>query len=304
VTNEQSRGVVYGVLAYVLWGAFPLYWPLLDKAGAFEVLGQRIVWSLLFMTALVVAIRHVAQLRALLADGRKVGILTIGAVLVTANWGTYIWAVNRDHVVEAALGYFINPLVTMLLGVVIFRERLRPLQWVALGVAAAAVVVLTIDLGRLPYIALILAFSFGTYGLAKKKADAGAFESLVVETGVVAPFFLVYLVVLAARGDSHFTSEGPGLTALFILSGIVTALPLILFGAAATRVPMVSLGLLQYLAPIFQFALGVFVKHEQMSTGRWIGFAIVWLALAIFTWDALRGRRTQQPLVEAAEDLV
>jgi chloramphenicol-sensitive protein RarD len=295
----SRTGLAAGVVAYVLWGLFPLYWPLLEPAGAFEILAHRLIWSLVVMGLLVVGLRRTRQYAAILRDRRTLALLAVAGVTVTVNWATYIWGVNHDRVVETSLGYFINPLVTMLMGVVILGERLRRLQWIALGVAAVAVVVLTLDYGRPPWIALILAFSFGSYGLAKKQAGAGAFESLAVETSLVAPFALVYVLTLGARGEGHFTSAGAGHTLLFLSSGVVTAVPLICFGAAATRVSMVTLGLLQYLAPILQFGLGVFYDHEHMPAGRWVGFAIVWVALALFTWEAFLYRRAQ--LARAAE---
>jgi len=293
--------VLLGVAAYLLWGAFPLYWPLLEPAGAFEILGHRMIWSLVVMAVVVVALRRVPHLLALLGSPRTLGILAIAGVTITVNWGTYIWAVNHGKVVETSLGYFINPLVTMLMGVLILRERMRSRQWAAVGIAAAAVIVLTLDYGRVPWVALILACSFGTYGLAKKQAGAGAFESIALETSVVAPFALAYVVALGATGHGHFTTDGVGHALLFVSSGVVTAIPLICFGAAAVRVPMVTLGLLQYLAPIGQFALGVFYRHEQMSAGRWVGFGIVWIALAIFSYDMLAQRRTRgRDVVEAS----
>jgi len=283
---------LFGLLAYLIWGAFPLYWPLLEPAGAFEILAHRLIWSLVVMAALVIGLRRAPQFVALVRNRRQLALLVLAAVTVTCNWATYIWGVNHGRVVETSLGYFINPLVTMLLGVLVLRERMRPMQWAAVGIAAFAVIVLTLDYGRLPWLALILALSFGTYGLAKKQAAAGAFESLALETAVMAPLALAYIVVLAVRGQSHFATEGPGHAMLFVSAGVVTAVPLILFGASAVRVPLVTLGLLQYLAPILQFGLGVLHFHEQMSTGRWIGFGIVWLALAVFTADSLRARRT------------
>ncbi|GAA2148987.1 EamA family transporter RarD [Nocardioides koreensis] len=284
-----------------MWGAFPLYWPLLEPAGAVEILAHRILWSLVTMGVIAVALRRGARVRALFADRRTLTLLSLAAVVVTVNWATYIWGVNNGRVVETSLGYFINPLVTVLMGVFILRERLRPLQWVAMAVAAAAVGVLTLDYGRLPWVALILAFSFGSYGLAKKTANVGAIDSLVVETSVIAPVAAVYVGWLAVTGQSSFAAHGPGHTLLFVTTGIVTAIPLICFGGAAIRVPMVTLGLLQYLAPIFQFALGVLWFHEDMPAGRWIGFGLVWMALALFTVEAVTHRRRQLRLtVEAS----
>jgi chloramphenicol-sensitive protein RarD len=281
------------VAAYGLWGGFPLYWPLLEPAGALEILAHRILWSMVTMGLLVVIFRRTSQVRAILADRRTFLLLAAAAVIVTVNWATYIYGVNNERVVETSLGYFINPLVTVLMGVVILGERLRPLQWGALGIASLAVVVLTVDYGRLPYIALVLAFSFGTYGLLKKTANVGALESLAVETTVVAPLAAVYLGWLIASGASSFGSEGAGHALLLASAGIVTAIPLICFGAAATRVPMTTLGLLQYLAPVLQFALGVFVLDEAMPASRWIGFVLVWVALVIFTVEATNHHRRQ-----------
>lgn len=298
-TREPSSrsGLAFGVTAYVLWGAFPLYWPLLEPGGAVEILAHRIVWSLVTMSLLITALRRRAALRRALRTRRTTLLLLVAAVTITFNWGTYIYGVNTGRVVETSLGYFINPLVTVLMGVLILGERLRPLQWGALAIGFVAVAVLTWDYGRPPYVALVLAFSFGTYGLAKKTADVGAVESLTFETAAIAPFALAYLTWLGAAGDSHFTTEGLGHVLLLMSSGIVTAVPLLCFSAAATRIPMTSLGLLQYLAPVLQFLLGVTLLDEQMPTGRWVGFALVWLALAVFTAEALHARRRQLSLV-------
>ena len=283
-----------------MWGAFPLYWPLLEPAGATEILAHRVLWSCITMALLVTALRRTSYLRAIVRDRRVRLLLTVAAVVVTVNWVTYIWGVNNGRVVETSLGYFINPLVTVLMGVLILQERLRPLQWVALAIASGAVVVLTIDYGRLPWVALILAFSFGSYGLCKKTAGVGATESLAYETAVIAPFAAAYIGWLAATGDSSFGAHGVGHALLFASTGIITAVPLICFGAAATRVSMVTLGLLQYLAPILQFALGVLYFHEDMPAGRWVGFVLVWLALVMFTFEAVTHRRRQLRLTVEA----
>jgi len=291
--TEHRKGVALGVAAYVMWGAFPLYWPLLEPAGAFEILAHRLIWSLVVMAVLVVVMRRTAQLRTLVTTPRTLALLSVAGVTVSINWTGYIWGVNHGYVVETSLGYFINPLVTVLMGVLVLREHMRPAQWAAVGVGLVAVLVLAVDYGRPPWIALLLAFSFGTYGLVKKQANAGAVESLALETAVVAPLALVYVGWLGATGAGHFTSEGLGHTALFVSAGLVTAIPLICFGGAAVRVPLVELGLLQYLAPILQFALGVLYFHEDMPVGRWVGFGLVWLALAVFTYEAIRNRRGQ-----------
>lgn len=293
-----TSGLVYGAAAYVMWGAFPLYFPLLEPSGAVEILAHRILWSSVTMGLLLLALRRTAALRALLADRRTTLLLVGAAVVITFNWGTYIYGVTTGRVVETSLGYFINPLVTVLMGVLILGERLRPVQWVALGIGFVACSVLTWDYGRPPYVALVLAFSFGTYGLLKKSAGAGAVESLALETAVLAPFALAYLLVLGSAG--HFVDLGAGHTVLLMTTGLVTAVPLLCFGAAATRVTMTSLGLLQYLAPVIQFALGVTVLGEHMPAGRWVGFGLVWVALSIFTVEALRERRRQLALIAEA----
>jgi chloramphenicol-sensitive protein RarD len=297
---EQRRGLLLGISAYAMWGAFPLYWPLLEPAGAIEILAHRILWSSISIGLLVLLFRRTPQLRAILADRRTFLLLASAAAVITVNWATYIYGVNNDKVVETSLGYFINPLVTVLMGVVILGERMRPLQWGAMGVASVAVVVLTLDYGRLPYIALVLAFSFGTYGLLKKTANVGALESLAVETSVVAPLAAAYLGWLVASGASSFGTEGSGHALLLASTGIVTAIPLICFGAAAIRVPMTTLGLLQYLAPVLQFAVGVFVLHEPMPASRWIGFVLVWVALVMFTVEATTHHRRQLRLTALA----
>ncbi|MFM6851267.1 MAG: EamA family transporter RarD [Terrabacter sp.] len=297
---ESRRGLLLGALAYTLWGTFPLYWTLLEPGGAIEILAHRIVWSSLTMVVILVGWRRVPQLKALLRDRRRLLMVCAAAVVITVNWGGYIWGVNNGRVVETSLGYFINPLVTVLMGVLVLGERLRRLQWIAVGIALGAVVVLAVDYGRPPWIALLLAFSFGTYGLLKKQAGVGAVESITVETVVLTPAALSYVLWLVATGHSNFGSHGIAHAALFTTTGLITAVPLMLFGAAAIRVSMVSLGLLQYLAPTIQFALGILVFHEAMPASRWIGFALVWLALVIFTVEALNHRRRQLRLVAHA----
>jgi chloramphenicol-sensitive protein RarD len=298
---DSRRGFLLGVAAYGIWGLFPLYWPLLEPAGAIEILAHRIVWSLVTMGVLVVALGRTAAFRRVIARRRVVLLLVLAAALITVNWAVYIWGVNNGHVVETALGYFINPLVTVLMGVFILGERLRPWQWVAMTVAALAVVVLTVGYGRLPWVALVLAFSFGSYGLCKKQAGAPAIESVTFETMVIGPIALGYLLWLGATGESAFAAHGVGHALLFATTGIVTAVPLICFGGAAIRVPLVTLGLLQYLTPTLQFLIGILYFHEDMPAVRWIGFVLVWIARAIFTVDSLRRRRrTPQPRAEVA----
>lgn len=263
-----------------------------------EILSHRVAWSVLTMGLVVLASRRWPQLRALLADRRARRLLTVAAVVIAVNWGTYIWGVNNHRVVETSLGYFINPLVTVLMGVLVLGERLRRLQWIALAVATVAVVGLTVEYGRPPWVALVLAFSFGTYGLAKKQADVEAVESLTFETLLLAPLALGYLTWIGVAGGSHTFGYGVGHVLLLALTGVVTAVPLLLFGAAAIRVPMTTLGLLQYLAPVIQFLLGVTLLDEHMSAMRWLGFGLVWVALLLFTADSVRHRRRPAPPVD------
>jgi chloramphenicol-sensitive protein RarD len=291
---EQRRGFGFGLTAYLLWGLFPLYWKLIDSSGAVELLAHRILWSLVTIVALVLVRRRFGQVRALLAEPRRRWPLMAGAVLISVNWGTYIWGVNHDRVVETSLGYFITPLFTVLLGVIILKERLRVAQWIAVGIAFLAVAGLTIENGRPPWIAIILTFSFGFYGLLKKQAGAGAIEGMAIESATVAPLALIAILILGAQGNSTVTHQGPGYLILVLLTGPITAVPLLLFGAAATRVSMTTLGLLNYIAPIMQFIVGVLVFHEKMTPMRWGGFALVWLALIIFTADNLARRRASR----------
>ncbi len=258
-----------------------------------EILAHRMVWSMLTMLVIVVALRQRHALLAVAADPRTRRLLLVAAATITLNWAVFIYGVNSGRVVETSLGYFVNPLVTVLIGVLLLRERLRRGQWAALALGGVAVAVLTWDYGRPPWVALALALSFGTYGLAKKRADVGAAVSLAFETAAVAPFALAYLVFLGASGTGSFTTEGVGHALLLVSAGLVTAVPLLCFSGAATRIPMVNLGLLQYLTPVLQFLIGVLVVGEAMPTGRWVGFAIVWAALVLFTAESLRHRHRQ-----------
>lgn len=286
--NQTRLGYLYGLGAYLIWGFFPIYLKLLRPAGPVEILAHRIVWSVLFVALLLGAMRNIGFLRALARRPRALAGIATAAALIAVNWGTYIYGVNSDRVVETALGYFINPLVIVLIGVFLLRERLRPAQWVALGVGGAAVAVLTVDYGRLPYLALVLAFSFAGYGLVKKRLALPAAEGLFVESAALALPALAYLGWLTRRGDLAFGDVSAGHTALLVLAGAATAVPLLLFAGAANRLPLSTLGMLQYVGPILQLGCGVLVFHEPMPPARLAGFALVWLALVIFTVDALR----------------
>jgi chloramphenicol-sensitive protein RarD len=285
--GEDRRGLALGAAAFGLWGLFPLYWPLLEPATATEILAHRILWSLILTSLLLVVSRRTGAVRAIWVDRRVRYVMFAAGLTIGVNWFTYIWGVNNGHVVETSLGYYINPLVTVLMGVVILGERLRRWQWVALGVAFVAVAVLTLELGRPPWISLVLAFSFGTYGLLKKKAHVGPVEGLTFEGLVLGPIALAYLVWLTAIGQASSWSHGVDHVVLLATSGLVTAAPLLCFAGAANRISLTTLGLLQYIAPTLQFVLGVFVFDEPMPTVRWIGFALVWVALAIFTVESV-----------------
>lgn len=285
-----KRGVAYGVAAYAIWGLFPLYWPLLKPAGAGEILAHRIMWSLVAVAAVLAARRSRGWIRRL--GARQALLLALAAIVISVNWGTYIYAVNTGRTIECALGYFINPLISVVLGVAVFRERLRPWQWGAVGMGAAAVAVLTVDYGRPPWIALVLALAFGTYGLLKKFAGMPSAESLAVETAVLFVPALAFVLVLDGRGEAAFGHHGMGHAALLVGAGVVTAVPLMLFNAAAIRLPLSVIGMLQYLTPVLQFLIGYFVQHEEMPPSRWAGFLLVWLALMMLTREGLRpGRR-------------
>ncbi|MET7861745.1 EamA family transporter RarD [Micromonospora taraxaci] len=296
-------GYLYGLGAYLLWGFFPLYLRLLRPAGPLEILAHRVVWSVVFVALLLGALRNVGFLRALLRRPWAMAGMVAAAALIAVNWGTYIYGVNSGRVVETALGYFINPLVVVLLGVTVLRERLRPAQWVALGIGASAVVVLTVDYGRLPWLALTLAFSFAGYGLVKKRLGLPPAEGLFVESAVLALPALGYLAWLTARADSTFGHVSAGHTALLVLAGAATAIPLLMFAGAANRLPLSSLGMVQYLAPILQLGCGVLIFHEPMPPARLAGFGLVWLALIVFTTDAVRtSRRSRSRQPEPAVD--
>lgn len=289
--DNARRGLIYGASAYLLWGLFPLYWPLLEPAGTFEILAQRMAWSLVVIAIIMRITRGFGQVRVVVANRRQLRLLVAAAVVVTVNWGTYIYGVNAGHVVETSLGYFINPLFTILLGVFVLGERLRPMQWAAVSIGAVAILVIAVDYGRPPWIALTLATSFGLYGFFKKRAAAGAVESMAVETGAMFVPALIALGVIAARGNLAFANHGAGNALLLAGTGLVTAVPLLLFAASTRRLPLSVIGLLQYLAPVLQFSVGVGIRHEPLPPAELIGFALVWVALIALTIDGLRARR-------------
>ena len=289
--DDRRPGLAFGLGAYALWGLFPLYFPLLEPAGGLEIVAHRVVWSLAFIALLLTVLRAWRRVRAVVADRRAMLILVGAAVLISGNWLIFVYGVNSGQVVETSLGYFINPLVSVLLGVVVLGERLRTPQWVAVAIAAVGVVVLTLDHGRPPWIALSLAATFGLYGLLKKLVRVEAAPGLFLETAIVVVPALVVLGVLHGQGEGTAGNAGTGHLLLLIGSGIATAVPLLLFAAATSRIPLSTVGLLQYLTPSMQLAIGVFVYDEPMPPVRLVGFAVVWLALVVFTVDTLRAAR-------------
>lgn len=289
--NTHSTGLLYGIGAYGIWGLLPLYFLVLLPATALEIVANRVVWSLLFCAVLLTVLRSWRRFGSAFRDRTVIWPLTAAAVLIALNWYIYTLAATTGHVIEASLGYFINPLVSVLLGVLILKERLRPLQWVAVGIAAAAVVVLTVAYGTVPWLALGLAFSFGLYGFVKKQVGSkvDAVVGLSVETAVLTPVALAVMAWLMSAGTATITTEGTGHFWLMAASGIITATPLILFSASAARLPLSSIGMLQYMTPLVQFVLALTVLGEQMALERWIGFILIWVALGVLSADVLRG---------------
>jgi chloramphenicol-sensitive protein RarD len=292
-STENSKGVWLGVTAYGLWGVFPLFFLLLAAAGAPEVIAHRILWTFVLVTALLPIVGQWHRLRLTLADRRLVLTLAAGGVLVATNWSIYVWAVMNDYVLDASLGYFVNPLVTVGLAVVVLHERLRPGQVAALAVGTSAVVVISVGYGQVPWISLLLALSFGGYSLIKKRVgpEVAPLVGLSLETAPLAPFALGFMLWLQWTGAATLTTNGPTHLVALLSTGIVTATPLVIFAAAAQRVPLATLGLLQYICPIMQFTLGVLVFGEQMPPARWIGFALIWVALIVLTADGVRASR-------------
>ncbi len=286
------RGILYATLCYLIWGFMPVYWKLLGRVPALEILSHRIVWALVFNVIVLAALGRWAWVRRVLADRKTLLIMTASTITISINWLVYIWAVNAGHIVDSSLGYFINPLVNVALGVAFFGERMRPGQWLAIALAAAGVIYLTLSSGALPWISLTLAFSFGIYGAMRKVARLESLEGLTVETTLVALPALGFLGWRASTGEGAFVAGGSTLSALLIVAGALTAVPLLLFASGARRIPLSTLGMLQYLAPTIQFVLGALVYHEPFDSHRLLGFAAVWLALLVYAGESvLRQRR-------------
>ena len=293
----RRSGVWFGLAAYGIWGLFPLYWPFLKPASAMEILAHRIFWTFVLMALIVTVRRAWPAVAAVFGDRRRLGLMIAAAVLIATNWGVYIWAVNVNRVVDASLGYFINPLVSVVFGVIFLRERLRPLVWLALGIGVVAILVMVWANGTVPWIGLTLAFSFGTYALVRKLADVQSYIGLTVEGIILTPLAVSFLFVLGVRGTLVFGHHSINQSVFSMLAGPITAVPLLFFGAAVTRVDLSTMGLLQYVTPSAQFLLGLWVFHEQVSLGRWLGFVIVWLALGVFTFDNIRHSTSQGDVV-------
>jgi chloramphenicol-sensitive protein RarD len=287
----RSLGLLFGVSAYTLWGLFPIYWPLLKPANPLEIVSHRAVWTLVFCFIILALTKTLKSTLSLLKRPKIVAGLFLGSILISINWIIYIYAANNEHVVEASLGYYINPIVVIATGVIVLKEKMRPLQWLAVGIATLGVAVLTIDYGRLPWIALGLALSWGSYGLVKKQLGLGALEGLSIETLLSSGFYLAYLIWLGNSGEGHFTYSLT-LTLLLIGGGAVTAIPLLLFNGSTNRLPLTLIGLLQYITPTIQFCIGVWYYNEDMSTARWVGFLIIWAALMSLAIDLVKSSRS------------
>lgn len=289
--GDLRRGIIYGFLAYGIWGLFPLYFDELKPAGAWEILAHRIIWTFLVCAVILVARRDLGWLRALVHNARLSAGIVVAALLIAGNWVIYVYAVLAGHTYDAALGYFLNPIVTVFLGVLVLRERLRTLQWVAVGIGIVAAGYLTIGGGSFPWIALGLAFTFGSYGLVKNKVGSlKAMHSLAAETAVLTPIALLIVAILAAQDATTFLGHGGGHLSLLVLAGPVTALPLVLFAASARRIPLVTVGLIQFVTPVLQLLCSVLLLDEHVTPGLWVGFGIVWVALVLLTIDSLMHR--------------
>ena len=297
----MNKGILYGVGAYALWGLFPIYWKFLHDVPALQVLGHRIGWSFIFLTVYIIVSGRWKDFRSVAVNCKTIGAYTIAAILLSLNWLIYVWGVNAGFIVETSLGYFINPLLSVLLGVVFLRERLRPMQWVPVGLAAVGVTYLTFVYGRLAWIALSLAFSFGFYGFVKKLSPLGSLYGLTLETGIVFPVAVIYLIVMQAGVSGAFLHNGTAVDVLLVGSGIVTTIPLLMFASAAKQIPLTLVGLLQYIAPTIQFLIGVFVYKESFDFAHFIGFSIVWVALIIFAVESYLANRRIQAIPELGE---
>lgn len=289
--SEHSIGLINGWIAYVIWGAVIVYWPYLQPATPLEILSHRVLWSLLFVAAVLIYQKKGDQLRIVMRDGRKMRLLLIGSVFIGVNWGLFIWASMNGHVLDSSLGYYITPLLNVGLGVIFFHEKLRTMQWAAIAMAGIAVLYISISLGTPPWVALALSSTFATYGYIKKLAQVDAIVGLMMETIILAPVAIGYLIWLEFNGGNSFLTNGLEHAIWMISAGPITAVPLLCFGVAIIRLPLTTLGMLQYIGPTIQYFLGLYLFHEAMPQARMNGFVITWIALVILTIDALRNRR-------------
>ena len=298
--RDHKVGLILGFSAYMTWGLFPLYWPLLKPANSFEIVAHRAVWSLIFCIALLAATKKLKQTYGLMRNPKILLRLIAATLLISVNWLVYIWGVNHGHVVECALGYYINPLIIIAFGVLLLKEKMRKLQWFSVIVAAIGVLVLTIDYGRPPWIGLALAISWGSYGLVKKQLGLGALEGLTIETTLAFAPYAGYLIWMGSKGTGQF-GHSFGLSTLLFLAGAVTAIPLLMFNGSTNRLPFTVIGLLQYITPTVQFLIGVLVRHEPMPVGRWIGFLVIWVALIALGVDLVRSSSASNNRVAQAD---
>ena len=288
--TKVNKGLLFGVSAYIIWGLLPLYWKLVEEAGAYEILAHRGIWSLLICVSLLALRKQLKSAYLMVRSSRTLSLLFLASGLLTINWGVYIWSVTVNRVIEAALGYYITPLINVTFGVLLLREKLRPAQWIAVALAAAGVVILTLGYGSLPWIALVLAISWGSYSLIKKSLNLGALETLTLETLFAFLPNLVFLLIIQGNGSAEFGSTWT-ISILLFGAGAATVIPLLLFNGSTTRLPLSTVGLLQYITPTIMFFIGIFINDEDISMTKVIGFAFIWLALAVLSRDLYRSSR-------------
>ena len=288
--TKFNKGLLFGISAYIIWGVLPLYWQLVEEAGAYEILAHRGIWSLLICISLLALRKQLKSAYLMVRSSRTLSLLFLASGLLTINWGVYIWSVTVNRVVEAALGYYITPLINVTFGVLLLREKLRPSQWIAVALAAAGVVILTLGYGSLPWIALVLAISWGSYSLIKKSLNLGALETLSLETLFAFLPNLVFLFIIQGNGSAEFGSTWT-ISLLLFGAGAATVIPLLLFNGSTTRLPLSTVGLLQYITPTIMFFIGIFINNEDISMTKVIGFAFIWLALAVLSRDLYRSSR-------------
>ena len=288
--TKFNKGLLFGISAYIIWGLLPLYWKLVEEAGAYEILAHRGIWSLLICISLLALRKQLKSAYVMVRSSRTLSLLFLASGLLTINWGVYIWSVTVNRVVEAALGYYITPLINVTFGVLLLREKLRPSQWIAVALAAAGVVILTLGYGSLPWIALVLAISWGSYSLIKKSLNLGALETLSLETLFAFLPNLVFLFIIQGNGSAEFGSTW-SISLLLFGAGAATVIPLLLFNGSTTRLPLSTVGLLQYITPTIMFFIGIFINNEDISMTKVIGFAFIWLALAVLSRDLYRSSR-------------